>query len=133
MTHYLLFSRVFNASALDSDEEMDGDDGADAPSKRRRKGGAKTGRAGAKEEMGFFHPEDEIIAKVGWLARFTVWYRADDWIASSQFASHSETFRFPSPKDAAESFETPLFGRLAAVPREKWAEAVEEMKKAFAV
>ncbi|KDN52083.1 hypothetical protein K437DRAFT_244257 [Tilletiaria anomala UBC 951] len=120
-SHYLLFSRVFAAAALSSDEEME-DEAATAgkAGKRRRKAGAKaTGTASmAKasslpdgDDMGMFHPEDAIISK---------------------HASHTCTFRFPPPRDAADSFETPLFGRLVAVPREKWPAAVKEMEEAFA-
>lgn len=41
-----------------------------------------------------------------------------------QFATHKHTFRFPPPKDAAESFEAPIFGRLVAVPYTKLAEII---------
>lgn len=123
-SHYLFYSRVFSADAFSDDEAMDEDDD-DEPSgiagaRRRRaklakreakKAGAKKdapktraiadgmGLSGAsEEELGLFHPEDVAIA---------------------QFASHTLTFRFPPPPDAADSFEAPLFGRLAAVPAAK--------------
>lgn len=124
-SHYLFYSRVFSADAFSDDEAMDEDDD-DEPSgiagARRRR--AKLARREAKkagankhapkttsrtvsdgmgihsgtstdEELGLFHPED---------------------IAISHFASHTATFRFPPPPDAADSFEAPLFGRIAAVP-----------------
>lgn len=126
-SHYLFFSRVFSADAFSDDEAMDEDDD-DEPSglagARKRK--AKLARreakkAGAKkdapksraisdgmalnaaagssdEELGLFHPED---------------------IAISKFASNSLTYRFPPPPDASDSFEAPLFGRIALVPADK--------------
>ncbi|GAK65722.1 bcp1 [Moesziomyces antarcticus] len=123
-SHFLFFSRVFSADAFSDDEAMDEDDD-DEPSglagARKRK--AKLARreakkAGAKkdapktraisdgmalngasdEELGLFHPEDVAIAKM---------------------ASHALTFRFPPPADAADSFEAPLFGRVAVVPADK--------------
>ncbi|GAC97610.1 hypothetical protein PHSY_005196 [Pseudozyma hubeiensis SY62] len=123
-SHYLFFSRVFSADAFSDDEAMDEDDD-DEPSglagARKRK--AKLARreakkAGAKkdapkarvisdgmalagssdEELGLFHPED---------------------IAISKFASNSITYRFPPPPDASDSFEAPLFGRIALVPNDK--------------
>lgn len=54
--------------------------------------------AGADEELGLFHPED---------------------IAISKLASHAMTYRFPPPLDASDSFEAPLFGRIALVPADK--------------
>lgn len=124
-SHYLFFSRVFSADAFSDDEAMDEDDDDDEPSglagARKRK--AKLARreakkAGAKkdapksrtisdgmalagssdEELGLFHPED---------------------IAISKFASNSLTYRFPPPPDASDSFEAPLFGRIALVPADK--------------
>ncbi|SJX63258.1 related to BCP1-Essential protein involved in nuclear export of cytoskeleton organization protein [Sporisorium reilianum f. sp. reilianum] len=125
-SHYLFFSRVFSADAFSDDEAMDEDDD-DEPSglagarKRRaklarreaKKAGAKkdapkaraisdgmalSGVGSSDEELGLFHPED---------------------IAISKFASHSLTYRFPPPPDASDSFEAPLFGRVALVPTEK--------------
>ncbi|TKY85512.1 hypothetical protein EX895_005674 [Sporisorium graminicola] len=125
-SHYLFFSRVFSADAFSDDEAMDEDDD-DEPSglagarKRRaklarreaKKAGAKkdapkartisdgmalSGAGSSDEELGLFHPED---------------------IAISRLASHSLTYRFPPPPDASDSFEAPLFGRVALVPAEK--------------
>lgn len=125
-SHYLFFSRVFSADAFSDDEAMDEDDD-DEPSglagarKRKaklarreaKKAGAKrdapkaksisdgmalSGAGSADEELGLFHPED---------------------IAISKLASHSLTYRFPPPPDASDSFEAPLFGRIALVPADK--------------
>lgn len=125
-SHYLFFSRVFSADAFSDDEAMDEDDD-DEPSglagarKRKaklarreaKKAGAKrdapkargisdgmglSGAGQGDEELGLFHPED---------------------IAISKMASHSTTFRFPPPPDASDSFEAPLFGRIALVPAAK--------------
>lgn len=84
-SHLLFFSRVFSADALSEDEDMSDDD-QDAPTglrgaKRRKtakrqavkKEGVKSknaaanlsaGAAGEQEEMGLFHPEDGVIARV---------------------------------------------------------------------
>ncbi|CBQ73424.1 related to BCP1-Essential protein involved in nuclear export of cytoskeleton organization protein [Sporisorium reilianum SRZ2] len=125
-SHYLFFSRVFSADAFSDDEAMDEDDddeptGLAGARKRRaklarreaKKAGAKkdapkaraisdgmalSGVGSSDEELGLFHPED---------------------IAISKFASHSLTYRFPPPPDASDSFEAPLFGRVALVPTEK--------------
>ncbi len=125
-SHFLFFSRVFSADAFSDDEAMDEDDD-DEPSglagarKRKAKlarreakragakkdalktraisdGMALSGADSADEELGLFHPEDVAISKM---------------------ASHSLTFRFPPPPDASDSFEAPLFGRIALVPVEK--------------
>lgn len=132
-SHYLFFSRVFSADAFSDDEAMDEDDD-DEPSglagARKRK--AKLARreakkAGAKkdapkaraisdgmalagssdEELGLFHPED---------------------IAISKFASNSITYRFPPPPDASDSFEAPLFGRIALVPSDKMDALLEKIE-----
>ena len=125
-SHFLFFSRVFSADAFSDDEAMDEDDD-DEPSglagarKRKaklarreaKKAGAKkdapkaraisdgmalSGAGSSDEELGLFHPED---------------------VAISKFASNSLTYRFPPPPDASDSFEAPLFGRVALVPADK--------------
>lgn len=129
-SHFLFFSRVFSADAFSDDEAMDEDDddeasglagarkrkaklarreakkagakkaGAkkDAPKARAISDGMALSGAGSDEELGLFHPED---------------------IAISKLASHSLTYRFPPPPDASDSFEAPLFGRIALVPADK--------------
>lgn len=64
-SHYLIFSRVFPHSAL-PDEDMDVDD---EPTKRRRKtqptnAGKRSTADVAEDDMGMFHPEDAVLAKV---------------------------------------------------------------------
>ncbi|SPO23645.1 related to BCP1 - Essential protein involved in nuclear export of cytoskeleton organization protein [Ustilago trichophora] len=124
-SHFLFFSRVFSADAFSDDEAMDEDDddepsglagarkrkaklarreakkaGANknAPKTRAISDGMALSGAGSDEELGLFHPED---------------------IAISKLASHSLTYRFPPPPDASDSFEAPLFGRIALVPADK--------------
>ncbi|KAN0065873.1 Mss4p nuclear export [Thecaphora frezii] len=133
-SHLIFISRVFSADAFSDDEAMDEDDDDEATGlagARRRKNklakreakkqGAKknatraraisqgTGIAGAgsQEELGLFHPEDKAIAK---------------------FATHSHTFRFPPPPDAADSFEAPLFGRIAAIPYDKLSDVLAQVQ-----
>lgn len=50
---------------------------------------------------------------------------------TTQFAAHTYTFRFPPPKDAAENYEAPLFGRLVALPYAKATEMLREMEAAL--
>ncbi len=68
---------------------------------------ALSGAGSAEEELGLFHPED---------------------IAISKLASHSLTYRFPPPPDASDSFEAPLFGRIALVPAEKMATLLQQIE-----
>ncbi|CDW99353.1 hypothetical protein, partial [Sporisorium scitamineum] len=71
----------------------------DAPKARAISDGMALSVVGSSdEELGLFHPEDIVISK---------------------FASNSLTYRFPPPPDASDSFEAPLFGRVALVPAEK--------------
>ncbi|WFD34113.1 Mss4p nuclear export [Malassezia cuniculi] len=113
-THAIFFSRAFSADALeeDADDEPTGlagarkrkaagehahpDDAAAAAlgrpvARKQSKGGA----APVGDNYGSFRPEDEFVMEV---------------------ASHGFTFRFPPPRDAAEGYEPPLFGRILAVP-----------------
>lgn len=118
-THLLVFSRGFSADALeeDADQEPTGLAGA-----RKRKAGlnqthpddaaaAALGKA-AKRKMiktpsassrlddglGSFHPEDELLA---------------------EFVSHHFHFRFPPPRDAIDTYEAPIYGRIMAIPYAK--------------
>lgn len=111
-SHLIFFSRAFSADALDEDDE-DEPAGLAGARKRKARGqhahpadaaAAALGKPVANKKrstgshddgLGSFHPEDEFIR---------------------EFASHSYTFRFPAPRDAADSYETPLFGRMLAVP-----------------
>ena len=69
--------------------------------------GMALGGPSADEELGLFHPED---------------------IAISKAASHSLTYRFPPPPDASDSFEAPLFGRIALVPAEKMDSLLQQIE-----
>lgn len=135
-THALFFSRAFSADALDegrgdsneaddtgNDEEPSGLAGA-----RKRKASGKHAhpvdaanaalgrqvhnkkRPGVTNEhddgLGSFHPEDEFIREA---------------------ATHSYTFRFPAPRDASETFEPPLYGRILAVPYTKMPAVLERL------
>lgn len=112
-SHLIIFSRAFSADALEEGDEDDEPTGL-AGARKRKAGGEhahpadaaaaalgkpvtnKKRAAGSHDDgLGSFHPEDELIR---------------------EFASHSYTYRFPAPRDAADSYETPLFGRLLAVP-----------------
>lgn len=62
VTHYLMFSRVFSASALEEDEEMDGPEGETKRRKTIKKG--TMGGAVADDDLGMFHPEDALLGKV---------------------------------------------------------------------
>lgn len=115
-SHLVLFSRAFSADALEEGDDDDEPAGLAGARKRKARGqhahpadaaaaalgkpvSNKKGTAGSHDDgLGSFHPEDELIR---------------------EFASHSYTYRFPAPRDAAESYETPLFGRLLAVPFSK--------------
>ncbi|WFD30978.1 Mss4p nuclear export [Malassezia sp. CBS 17886] len=48
------------------------------------------------------------------------------------FASHTHTFRFPVPRDAAESFEAPIFGRVMAVPYERLPSLLARLEELWA-
>ncbi|SPO24555.1 related to BCP1 - Essential protein involved in nuclear export of cytoskeleton organization protein [Ustilago trichophora] len=138
-SHFLFFSRVFSADAFSDDEAMDEDDddepsglagarkrkaklarreakkaGAkkDAPKARAISDGMALSGAGSDEELGLFHPED---------------------IAISKLASHSLTYRFPPPPDASDSFEAPLFGRIALVPAEKMDALLQQIEADLSV
>ncbi|WFD19054.1 Mss4p nuclear export [Malassezia caprae] len=112
-SHLIIFSRAFSADALEEGNEEDEPTGLAGARKRKARGehahpddaaAAALGKpvsnkkraAGSHDDgLGSFHPEDELIR---------------------EFVSHSYTYRFPAPPDAADSYETPLFGRLLAVP-----------------
>lgn len=138
-SHYLFFSRVFSADAFSDDEAMDEDDddepsglagarkrkaklarreakkaGAkkDAPKARGISDGMALSGPSADEELGLFHPED---------------------IAISKLSSHSLTFRFPPPPDASDSFEAPLFGRVALVPAAKMDALLQQIEADLSV
>lgn len=138
-SHYLFFSRVFSADAFSDDEAMDEDDdnepsglagarkrkaklarreakkaGAkkDAPKARGISDGMALNGPSADEELGLFHPED---------------------IAISKAASHSLTYRFPPPPDASDSFEAPLFGRIALVPADKMDSLLQQIEADLSV
>lgn len=134
-THLVFFSRVFSSDAFSDEEEGDEEEDGrerEGKSQGRKSAGAKHAKRrkaqtkkaiknetiakgamdDAEEELGLFHPEDAFIAKK---------------------ASHSLTFRFPAPKDAAKDFEAPLFGRIAVVPRgdRTMGQLIDEMQAAF--
>lgn len=109
-THVLFLSRVFSSDAY-SDDEADGagggnDDEDDEDRPRGMKGAAKRRRhankpkkptaaaAEAADTWGHFRPEDTILER---------------------HASSIETYRFPPPSEAEESYESPLFGRVIVV------------------
>lgn len=60
-THYLVVSKVYteNSSSMDVDGEED-----ERPAKKKKKGGKKKEANGdGKEEVQYFHPEDEVLAR----------------------------------------------------------------------
>ena len=70
---------------------------------KQRKGKGKRdprSQAGEKRDWGYFRPEDEILES------FTV-------------PNSSHTFRFPPPREAEESYESPLYGRIILVEWDK--------------
>ncbi|PKI84613.1 Mss4p nuclear export [Malassezia vespertilionis] len=106
-SHMLVFSRAFSADAFEEENaEATGLAGA-----RKRKAEEATlgnksmrkqlkqvsGRAPKRQAdgLGSFHPEDEVMMEC---------------------ASHTYTFRFPPPPDAADTYEAPIFGRIFAIP-----------------
>jgi protein BCP1 len=109
-TSYLLFfSRVFSMDALsDGDEEevsrstMNRSKPSKSKKSKRRAplqnqaitkiSSASVGAADEANDMGLFHPEDAILAK---------------------HALHTFTFAFPAVKDSDDSFNAPMYGRVA--------------------
>lgn len=127
-THALFFSRAFSADALDEGRGDDDDDeqtGLAGARKRKAKGShahptdaanaalgkqvqnkKRAGNADFDDGLGSFRPEDELIR---------------------EFASHSYTYRFPAPRDASDTYEPPLFGRIVAVPYAKMPSVLERL------
>jgi protein BCP1 len=127
-THLLFFSRVFSTEAFsDGEEEED----QIPPSSKIGNGKQKGKKAkktkplnkaitkmstgtNAEEEVGLFHPEDAFIAN---------------------HALHTFTFRFPAVKDSDDSFNAPMYGRIAIVKNDPQTlqKLLDEMNTAFAI
>ena len=131
-SHAIFFSRAFSADALEEghDEDNNDDEPTGLAGARKRKAhgdhahpsdaaAAALGKevsnkrgTGASHDDGYgsFHPEDEFIMAV---------------------ASHAYTFRFPAPRDAADTYEPPFFGRVLAVPYTKVPDLLSKLESAF--
>lgn len=126
-THLLFFSRVFSTEAF-SDGEEDDDQ---IPSSRSNEGKKKAKKAkkskplnkaitkmstggSSEEDVGLFHPEDALIAN---------------------HALHSFTFRFPAVKDSDDSFNAPMYGRIAIIKNDPQIlqRLLDEMNTAFSI
>ncbi|KAL4402638.1 Mss4 nuclear export [Malassezia pachydermatis] len=128
-THALFFSRAFSADALDEGDDEDEEPTGLAGARKRKARGAhahpddaaaaalgksvsnkkRTG-TGLDDGLGSFHPEDELIRP---------------------FATHAHTFRFPAPRDAPDTYEAPIFGRLMAVPYTHLPAILEKMQSVW--
>ena len=125
-THLLFFSRVFSTEAFsDGEEEEEGPSSRSGNGKQRGKKAKKTKPlnkaitkmstgANAEEEVGLFHPEDAFIAN---------------------HALHTFTFRFPAVKDSDDSFNAPMYGRIAIIKNDPQIlqKLLDEMNTAFAI
>ncbi|UZJ53199.1 hypothetical protein CBS101457_002519 [Exobasidium rhododendri] len=127
-THLVFFSRVFSTAAFaDESEEEEGSSQLQKNTKRsngkkqkkatpknKAIGKMKTNDETGEEEMGLFHPEDAILAK---------------------YALYSFTYRFPAPKDSDDSFNAPMYARIAVVKRDKETlrAFLQDIEAAFAV
>ncbi|PWN40131.1 hypothetical protein IE81DRAFT_305613 [Ceraceosorus guamensis] len=145
-THLIFFARIFSAAAFSSDEESASENGASSTKqqqqKKKRRRGTKTktsssssaadalrrlqsgaapigGGANGKDQTSMgaagsdhhaFHPEDEFILK---------------------HATAAHIFRFPPPKDAADTYEAPMYGRMLLVEYAKLPVLLQDLEQAF--
>lgn len=122
-THVLFLSRVFSAEAYSDDEDepmrpADGGDAAAADDDDKPRGlkGAKrrkglSGKRAATVAVASAGGTNNGSRSVGGDRLAWGHFRPEDVILES-YAKAQETFRFPPPQEAEESYESPLYARV---------------------